>query len=208
MEPAIGLLEFDSIAVGIRAGDAMVKRGPVEVIYAGTVHPGKYLVLVGGEVAPVEEALAAGREAGVGYLIDEIFLPDAHPHVAEALGGPRSGSGEESLGVVETRTAAAILGAADRGVKGAAVALRRIRVADDLGGKAYCLFDGELPEVEAAVELAVAGLKTPDLLVSQVVIPRLHAEMQENLEAAPEFLPRVRSRGNPPSVPPFSKGGG
>ena len=208
MEPAIGLLELDSIAVGIRAGDAMVKRGPVAVIYAGTVHPGKYLVLVGGEVAPVEEALLAGREAGAGFLIDEIFLPDAHPHVAEAIRGPRSGSGEEALGVVETRTAAAILGAADRGVKGAAVELRRIRVADDLGGKAYCLFDGELAEVEAAVELAVAGLGTPDLLVSQVVIPRLHAEMQENLEAAPEFLPRVRSHGNPPSVPPFPKGGG
>ena len=97
--------------------------------------------------------------------------------------------------MVETRTAAAILGAADRGVKGAAVELRRIRVADDLGGKAYCLFDGALAEVEAAVELAVAGLKTPDLLVSQVVIPRLHEEMQQNLEAAPEFLPRVRSHG-------------
>jgi len=47
MQPAIALLEFDSIAIGVRAGDAMVKRAPVEITYAGTVHPGKYLVLVG-----------------------------------------------------------------------------------------------------------------------------------------------------------------
>ena len=38
----------------------MVKRAPVEVTYAGTVHPGKYLVLVGGDVACVEESFAAG----------------------------------------------------------------------------------------------------------------------------------------------------
>ncbi len=197
MEPAIGLLEFDAIADGIRAGDAMVKRAPVEVLYAGTVHPGKYLVLVGGEVAIVEEALDAGRAAGTASLLDEIFLPGAHPHVAEALRGRRPGGTGEALGVVETRTAAAILGAADRAVKGADIELRQIRIADDLGGKAYCLFEGVVADVEAAVEVAVAGLASPDQLVSQVVIPQLHAEMSENLEAAPEFLPRVRSHGNP-----------
>ena len=193
MEPAIALLEFDSIAVGIRAGDAMVKRSPVEVLYAGTVHPGKYLVLVGGEVAPVEEALIAGRETGQPSLLDEVFLPDAHPHVVAALHDQRPTSGGEALGVVETLTAASILGAADRGVKGADVELRRIRIADNLGGKAYCLFDGVIADVEAAVELAVEGLERPDLLVSQVVIPQLHEEMSENLEAAAEFMPRMSS---------------
>ena len=195
MRPAIGLLELSSIAVGILAGDAMVKRSPVEVIYAGTVHPGKYLVLVGGEVAHVEEALPAGREIGAAVLLDEIFLPDAHLDVAEALRGRRLPSGGEALGVVETRTVAAILGAADRGVKGADVALAEVRVADDLGGKAYCLFDGTVAEVEAAVEAAVAGLARPEVLVSQVVIPRLHEEMAENLDSSAEFASRVRSGG-------------
>ena len=195
MQPAIGLLELSSIAVGIRAGDAMVKRSPVEVLYAGTVHPGKYLVLVGGEVAHVEEALPAGREAGAGALLDEILLPDVHPRVVAALTGRRLTGGAEALGVVETSSVAAILGAADRGVKGAQVELTELRVADDLGGKAYCLFDGPLAEVEAAVEQAVGGLARPELLVAQVVIPRLHEEMAENLEAAAEFAPRVRSRG-------------
>ena len=193
MRPAIGLLEFSSIAVGIHAGDAMVKRSPVAVIYAGTVHPGKYLVLVGGEMAHVEEAVPAGREVGAAALIDEILLPDVHPHVVDALTGRRLGGGGEALGVVETSTVAAILGAADRGVKGAAVELREVRVADDLGGKAYCLFDGPVSEVEAAVELAVGGLARAGLLVSQVVIPRLHAEMSHNLDAASEFIPRVTS---------------
>ena len=39
-EPALALIEFDSIAAGIVAGDAMVKTAPVAHIVAGTVHPG------------------------------------------------------------------------------------------------------------------------------------------------------------------------
>lgn len=193
MRPALGLLEFESIALGIRAGDAMVKRAPVEVVFAGTVHPGKYLVLVGGEVADVEEALAAGREAGSAALADEVFLPDAHPGVTAALAGARRKASGEALGVVETRTVAALVGAADQGVKGARVALAEIHLADGLGGKAYCLFRGDVADVEAAVELAVASLARPDLLVAQVVIPRFHDEMRANLEAGAEFLGRVRS---------------
>lgn len=195
MQPAIGLLELSSIAVGILAGDAMVKRSPVEVIYAGTVHPGKYLVLVGGEVAHVEEALPAGLEAGARALIDQIFLPDAHPQVADALRGKRGGGSRDALGIVETATVAAIVGAADRGVKGAEVELQEVRFADDLGGKAYCLFDGPVADVEAAVEAAEGGL-APEQLISRVVIPRIHDEMADNLESAAEFIPRVQSHGS------------
>lgn len=195
MQPAIGLLEFSSIAVGILAGDAMVKRSPVEVIYAGTVHPGKYLVLVAGEVAHVEEALPAGHEAGAGALLDEIFLPDADVRVADALRGQRRFGDRDALGIVETSTVAAIVGAADRGVKGAAVGLQEIRYADDLGGKAYCLFDGPVADVEVAVDVAVSGLSRPDLLVSRVVIPRIHDEMADNLESTADFIPQVRSHG-------------
>lgn len=196
LTPALGLLELDSIALGVITGDAMVKRAPVAVLYAGTVHPGKYVLLVGGEVADVEESLAAGRELARPALVDEIFLPDAHPAVAAALGGARGGGAGEALGVVETRTVAAVVGAADRGVKGARVDLAEVRIADDLGGKAYCLFRGEVADVEEAVELAVASLARPELLVARVVVPRIHEEMLGNLIAAAELRHRVREGGS------------
>ena len=63
MEPALALIEFDSIAAGIEAGDAMAKKAPIAQIVAGTVQPGKYLVLVSGAVADVEESLGAGLAA-------------------------------------------------------------------------------------------------------------------------------------------------
>ncbi len=191
MQPAIALLEFDSIAVGVRAGDAMVKRAPVEVTYAGTVHPGKYLVLVGGDVASVEEAYAAGLDTGAAALLDRIFLPSVHPEVVRILRGMRGRVSGDAIGVVETRTAASTVGAADRGRKGAEVELVEIRLADRLGGKAYCVFSGAVADVEAAVELAVAHLDNPDSLVAQVVIPDFHEEMLANLEASTEFGARL-----------------
>ncbi len=193
MGPAIALLEFDSIAVGIRAGDAMVKRAPLETLHAGSVQPGKYQVLAGGEVAEVEEARAAGRAAGGQAWVDEIFLPEVHPEVIQALTGGRRPAEGEALGIVETRTVAAVIGAADAGVKGALVRLLEVRLADGLGGKGYVLFSGEVSNVEAAVELGVASLPARDLLVERVVIPRLHDEMLDNLTAHPEFGRRVRS---------------
>ncbi len=191
MQPAIALLEFSSIAVGVLAGDAMVKRAPVDVTYAGTVHPGKYLVLVGGDVASVEESYAAGLDAGREVLIDRILLPAVHPEVVRVLRGMRGRVTREGLGVVETTTAAAAVGAADRGLKGADVDLVELKLADRLGGKAYCVFSGAVADVGAAVELAVAGLDDPSVLVAQVVIPECHAEMRANLEAATEFSTRL-----------------
>lgn len=193
MRPAIVLLEFDSIAVGIRAGDAMAKRAPLLTLHAGSVQPGKYLVLAGGEVASTEEARMAGREAGAAALVDEIFLPEVHPEVVSALAGGRRPIEGEALGIIETRTVAATIGAADAAVKGAYVALLEIRMADGLGGKGYALVSGEVEDVEAAVGIGVASLPTPELLVAQVVIPRIHREMAENISQAAEFGQRARS---------------
>ncbi len=71
MNPAIGLLEFGSVAAGIVAADAMVKRAPLGDLVAGSVQPGRYLVLVAGDVASVEEAVEAGKETSPDSLIAE-----------------------------------------------------------------------------------------------------------------------------------------
>jgi microcompartment protein CcmL/EutN len=179
MQPAVALLEFDSIAVGIEAGDAMVKRAPLDVIKAGTVHPGKYLVLVGGRVADVDEALEAGRSVGSEHLVDEMVLPDVHDDVVAALLGQRVTGPGEALGIIETASVAAIIEAADAGVKGAAVTLREIRMADGLGGKGYLLFSGPVSEVDAAVEISSDRVQAQ--VIASRVIAQIHEEMDDNL---------------------------
>ena len=194
-DPAIALLEFDSISAGIVAGDAMVKTSPIGSIYAGTVHPGNYLVLVTGDTASVEIALATGIDIGGSRLTDSVFLPDIHPDVSAAIvGGARAATlREEALGVVETTTVAAVIDAADAGVKAADVEVSSVRLADGLGGKGYVLFSGVVAEVEAAVEAAVERVAPHRTLVRSDVIPQLHDEMADNLGAELRFMKRVES---------------
>ncbi len=191
IEPALALLEFSSIAVGVQAADAMVKRAPIDVIRAGTVQPGKYLVLIGGQVADVEESLAAGRHVGGPAALDFVFLPQVHPEVVAAIGGGRVPETTDALGIVETSTVAAAIQAADAGIKGAQVKLVEVRLADGLGGKGIVLYSGLVADVEAAIEIGVAALQRPELLVQQVVIPQLHPDMWDNVTDATRFRARV-----------------
>jgi microcompartment protein CcmL/EutN len=188
---ALALIEFDSIAAGMQAGDAMAKRAPIAAIRAGTVQPGKYLVLVSGDVASVEESYAAGREVGGETVVDSVLLPQVHPAVVAAIGGGRAVAPGVALGIVETATVAAAIHAADAGVKGAQVTLMEVRLADGLGGKGLTLFMGEVTDVEAAMDIGVSVLESPDLLVRQVIIPQLHADMAANIMTATRFGPVV-----------------
>jgi len=186
-DPALSLIEFSSIAAGIQAADAMVKRAPLEVIQAGTVQPGKYLVMIGGLTADVEEALAAGRQVGGAAILDIVYLPQVHRELVQALQGGRVANPRDALGVVETTSVAAAIQAADAGIKAAEVRLVEVRLADGLGGKGIVLFSGLVADVEIAVERGVAALDRPDQLVRQVVIPQLHDELWANLSQATRF---------------------
>jgi microcompartment protein CcmL/EutN len=194
IEPALALVEFSSIAAGIQAADAMVKRAPIDIIRSGTVQPGKFLVLIGGQVADVEESLAAGRLQGGNAVVDFVYLPQVHPQVVTALSGGRQPQPTDALGVVETISVATAIHAADAGVKGAQVRLLEIRLADGLGGKGIVLYAGLVADVEAAVELGTGVLERPELLVRKVVIPQLHQEIWDNLKDSSYFAAVVAGR--------------
>ena len=181
--PALGLVEFDSIATGILAGDAMVKAAPVEAVYGGTVQPGRYLLLTTGSTASVEISVERASAVGACALRDRLFLADVHRDVIRALTGEALISGGTAVGVLETSTVASMLRGADAGRKHAAVALDAMKLADGIGGKGVALFSGEVGDVEAAVERAaeIAGQSTSD--VHTVVISRMHDEMRMNLQS-------------------------
>lgn len=189
--PAIGLLEFDSIVAGMVAGDAMAKASPVSSLHAGTVHPGRYLVLVGGDTAAVEVALESG---GTDTVVDSLFLADVHPAVVAAIttpGGAAAVDGD-AVAIVETSSVATAIVAGDAGVKAADVALPAIRMADDLGGKAYCLFTGPVADVEAALERAIQATEQRDTVLRSAIIPQIHEDMRDNLVAELRFNRRLR----------------
>lgn len=190
--PALGLVEFESIAVGILAGDAMVKAAPVEAIYGGTVQPGRYLLLVTGSTASVEIAVERATTIEPSALLDELFLADVHRDVVRALTGESVPSCGTAVGILETGTVASVLRGADAGRKHVAVELDSLKLADGIGGKGVALFSGEVGDVEAALERAaeVAGHSTHE--VRTVVVSQMHEEMRVNLQTELGFRSQVR----------------
>jgi microcompartment protein CcmL/EutN len=186
--PAIALIEFSSIAAGTYAADAMVKVAPLQLLRAGTVQPGKFLVLVGGGTAEVELAHAAGLRAAASLVLDEVFLPDAHPQVAQGIGGTRRDDAYDTLAILETSTAAAIVRASEAAVKGAEVNLKEIRLADGLGGKGLAVVTGERTNVEAAVEIATRALAGRNVTLCQSIVSRIDEALADELGRSTRFV--------------------
>jgi microcompartment protein CcmL/EutN len=181
MEPAIALVETNSIAAGILTGDAMVKKAVVQLLEARSICPGKYMVLIGGEVGPVREAWQVGTETAADTLVDQLLLPNVHPSVFPALMSATAPRGDEALGIIETVTAAVCIVASDAAVKAADVQLLEIRLANGLGGKSFVLLEGTVADVEAAVKAGVEWVKQEGLLIRQVIIPQLHEHMRARI---------------------------
>jgi microcompartment protein CcmL/EutN len=181
MDVAIAAVETSSIAQGTVVGDAMVKQAEVTLVEACTLSPGKYWVLIGGEVGPVRASFGRGVEVAADTLLDSLFIPQLHEMVLPALRGTVAARDEDALGVIETLTAASAIIAADRAAKAAAVTLRDLRLANGLGGKGFVFLSGEVGDVQAAVDAGRAEALQKGLLVRSVVVPRLHPQMKERV---------------------------
>jgi microcompartment protein CcmL/EutN len=174
---AIGLIELSSIAAGFAVADVLLKAALVELLINRTICSGKYLILIGGEVAAVEASLAAGMGAGGAAVIDSCLIPNVDPAVFPALSGTVILESRGALGLIESFSVAALIEGADAAVKAAAVQLLEIRAAMALGGKAFLKLSGEVAAVEAAVEAGAAHVARRGLLVNKVVIPAPSGEL-------------------------------
>lgn len=177
--PALALLEIDSIARGFVVADALLKRAQVEIVLSEPTTPGKFLLLFTGEVAEVEESLAAGTDVAAASLIDTLYLPYAHEGLLRGLGDVFSPDAGESIGIVETQTAASALQAADVALKRAEVQLTHLHLAREIGGKGWFTLGGDLHMVEAALE-AVGGAVDRPLLLATELIRRPHPELRRS----------------------------
>jgi microcompartment protein CcmL/EutN len=192
--PALGLLELSSIARGVVAIDAALKRAPAILVSSRAVSAGKHLACFEGGVAEVQEAMAAGRAAAGNLLLDEVELSFADAQVwpmLAALGGTvapadwTDDDGAEAVAIVETSTVCAAIRAADAATKATEVVIRDVRLAQDLAGKAYFTFTGALAAVEAAGQAAAAaaaaGLPGPAGLVQLEVIAQPAPDLRGQL---------------------------
>lgn len=174
---AIGVVELSSIAAGFAVVDTMLKTGDIELLVSRTICSGKYLAVIGGNVADVRASVeAGGNRAGVA-LIDQCVLGSIHETVFPAIAGNVEVHDLNALGVLESFSVTALIEAADAAAKAAEVQLVEIRLAMALGGKAYATMTGDVSSVQAAVDAGVAKLSESGMLVNHVVIPRPESQL-------------------------------
>jgi microcompartment protein CcmL/EutN len=178
---AIGLIELNSIAVGVDVADAMAKTARVDILVAKTICPGKFITLIGGDVAAVRQAIDAGLAVLPETVVDHFVIPNVHPSVLPAISGGNVVDPIAAIGVIETYNVATTIEACDAAVKAAQVEPIRMHLAFGIGGKSYVVLTGDVADVNAAVEAGAAVASAKGFLVQCVVIPRPHKQVVEAL---------------------------
>ncbi len=113
----------------METGDAMLKSANVELLVSKTLCPGKFLLMLGGDVGAVQQAINSGASLAGEMLVDSLVLPNIHPSLLSAISGLNHVEQHRAVGVVETRSVAACIDAADCAVKAANVILVRVHMA-------------------------------------------------------------------------------
>lgn len=176
---AIGLIEINSIARGIEVWDFMLKAASVELLTATTLCPGKYIILIGGDIGSVKTSIDTGIKTAGTWLIDSLIIPSIHPQVFLALTDSNKAD-IEALGIIETFSVASGIIFADSAAKGASITLIEIRIAMGLGGKSTIYLTGEVGAVEAAIEEGKNSIK-PDMFIDYNIIPSPHKNLINNI---------------------------
>lgn len=178
---AIGLVESTSIAQGIEAADIMAKTANVQILVSKSICPGKYIVMIGGDVAAVRQSVEAGAGLNPEVIVDHFVIPNVHSSVLPAISGGTNIDNVASVGVIETYSVAATIEATDAALKAAQVEPIRMHLAFGIGGKSYVILTGEVADINAATDAGAALAGSKGFLVSKVVIPRPHQNLVDQL---------------------------
>lgn len=178
---AIGVMEISSIAKGIEICDKMIKASQVVVIEALPMCPGKYVIIVGGDVADVEHSMHIAKHEAGSMFVDEILIPNIHKQVFAAVNCGVNIENIKALGIIETYSVASGIKAADAAVKAANVDLIEIRLSRGMGGKSYITMTGNVGDVEAAVASGCEEARRDGALTNYSVIPSPHKDIKRFL---------------------------
>jgi microcompartment protein CcmL/EutN len=186
--PAIAVIEFSDIPTGMSATDAMLKKAPIAFVKCGTVSHGRYLTLIGGSTASVDESLREGMAHGGPSVLDHLLLADVHQRVYEAILGWRKPGNAGALAIIETDTVAANVRAAEAALKGTPIDLIEIRLADTgLSGRGLSVYQGSLPDIEAAIEIATRYVDQSGGQLRHRIISRPHEALIKQIETSTWF---------------------
>lgn len=171
------MVEYKTVSSGIRAADLMIKTSSVEVIQASVICPGKYIVLITGDLSAVKASVDAAKVQNGEQLVDSFVLGNPADELFPAIYGGVAVENAKALGVLETFSVPSTIIAADTAAKTSDVTLIELRLARGMGGKSYVLITGDVAAVTAAIEHARSVVAEEGMLLDSTVIPSPDKEL-------------------------------
>lgn len=177
----IGFLELNSIAKGIEVVDSMLKAADSTLIMAKASCPGKYYIMVCGQVGAIERSMEIGVELGSRHVVGELVIPRVDPAVIQAINMAKIPKTIQSVGVLEYYSATGSIIAADFAIKAADVELLSIQLGTGIAGKSFVVLTGDVASVKTAVETGANGAKEHAMLINKIVLSNPRPELVDSL---------------------------
>lgn len=143
---AILIVEFNSIPIGIKTLDIILKKSNVEIYRAGVACPGKYFFIV------------YGTNEDINYCSNQIdkngkfeIISGVSKRVIEILGKNKTKNIDDAIGIVEFFTISEGVKALDMILKSSSVEAIKLRLGNGIAGKSYFIVSGDISSVTEAM---------------------------------------------------------
>ena len=166
------MVELTTVSAGYSAADEMAKAADVELLQAEVTCPGKFVVLVAGELSAVRASVDRAENRYRDKVIDTFVLGNPHESIFPAIYGTSQPDRIDALGILETYDVAALIVAADMAAKTAIVELVELRLAKGMCGKSYMTLTGSVSAVQAAIDRAKVEAGDKGMFLDSSVIAR------------------------------------
>ena len=166
------MVEMTTVSAGYSAADEMAKAADVELLQAEVTCPGKFVVLVAGELSAVRASVDRAENKYRDKVIDTFVLGNPHESIFPAIYGTSQPDRIDALGILETYDVAALIVAADMAAKTAIVDLVELRLAKGMCGKSYMTLTGSVSAVQAAIDRARNEAGDKGMFLDSSVIAR------------------------------------
>ncbi len=172
----LGAIELTSVAKGYVVADLMLKKAPISLLDARPYCPGKFLVLVTGDVSSIEDSLKIGKQTAGSSFFADLFVPQLMPSVIFAINREKKIAIGESIGIIESFSALSVIDAANEACKSVDVEIESISLLEGLGGKAFVIFTGLLAQIQSALEIGATRIPA-DMMVSSQIVSQVSQEL-------------------------------
>lgn len=169
MEHSIGLFEFSSISDGLKITDVVLKASDVEIHKNELICPGRYVLIIKGNLKSVSTAINAAKAENLKSLLKAEIIPNISDKVFRAINKKIPDEGIDAIGVIETKNYVISLVLADLIIKNANVKVLKIMDRFGISGKGVVIYSGTTSEVNCAHNNAISSNYADDIIRSNKI---------------------------------------